>query len=57
MLDSERTFKISLCLQLFAFKEFCMEVRLSNIFKITRVTKLTKAVLESFYRVLQVTSK
>ena len=46
MLDSERTFKIKegyvgqfskFCLrqQLCAFKEFCMETRLSNIFKTT----------------------
>ena len=63
MLDSERTFKIRyghvgqfpkfrLHQQLLAFKEFCMEKR-SNIFKATNVTKLTKAVLKSSYRVLQ----
>ena len=34
-----------------------METRLSNIFKTTNVTKLTKVILESSYRVLQVTSK
>ena len=34
-----------------------METRLSNIFKTTNVTKLTKVILESFYGVLQVTSK
>ena len=30
-----------------------MEMRLSNIFKTTNVTKLTKTVLKSSYRVLQ----
>ena len=34
-----------------------METRLSNIFKTTNVTNLTKVILESFYRVLQVISK
>ena len=34
-----------------------METRLSNIFKTTNVTNLTKVILESSYRVLQVTSK
>ena len=43
--------------QLFAFKEFCMEKRLSNIFKTTNITKLTKAILKSSYGVLQNTSK
>ena len=43
---------------LFVFKEFCREMRLSNIFKTTSVTKLTKPILESCYRVLlNVTSK
>ena len=68
MLDSERTFKIKIrtvgqfskfCLrqQLCAFKEFCMETRLFNIFKTTNVTNLTNVIQESYYRVLQVTSK
>ena len=64
MLNSERIFKIkvrfskfSLRQQLFAFKEFCMETRLPNIFKTTNVTNLTKVIQESSYRVLQVTSK
>ena len=68
MLDSERTFKIkvrsleqlSKCYlrqQLFAFKEFCMETRLSNIFKTTKVTNLAKVFQESPYRILQVTFK
>ena len=68
MLDSERTFKIKvrLCLtvfkillrqQLFAFKDFCMEMRLSNIFKSTSVTNLAKIIQESSYRVAQVKSK
>ena len=34
-----------------------METRLSNIFKTTNVTESTKAILESSYRVLQVTLK
>ena len=38
-------------------KSFFMEMRLSNIFKTTNVPKLTKAILESSYRVLQVTYK
>ena len=68
MLDSERTFKIKvklrrsvseicLCQQLCAFKEFCMETRLPNIFKTTNVTNLTKVIQQNSYRVLQVTSK
>ena len=68
MLDSERTFKIKVrllgqfskfCLrqQLRAFKEFCMETRLSNIFKSTNVRNLTKVIQQNSYRVLQVTSK
>ena len=39
--------------QLCIFKEFCMEKKLSNIFKTTSVTKLTKAILKSSYRVQQ----
>ena len=34
-----------------------MEARFSNILKATNVTKLTKVILESCYRVLQVTCK
>ena len=59
MLDSERTFEIKVrsrwtmkfCLhqQLFTFKEFCMENRLSNILKTINVTKLTKAILKGSY--------
>ena len=52
-INSERTFEIKerlrwtvskFCLrqQLFAFKEFRMETRLSNVFKTTNVTNLTK---------------
>ena len=62
MLDSERTFKkkvwsrwtvfkIWLRQQLFAFKEFCWKRDCPNI------TKLTKAIQKSPYKVLQVTSK
>ena len=68
MLDSKRTFIISVnsswtilkFLLTLAFKElksFFMETRFSNIFKTTNVPKLIKAILESSYRVLQVTSK
>ena len=39
--------------QLSVFKEFCIEKKLSNIFKTTNVTKLTKAILKSSYRVQQ----
>ena len=38
-------------------KSFCMETRLSNIFKTTNVTNLTKVIQEISYRVLQVTFK
>ena len=34
-----------------------MESRLSNVFKTTTVTSMTKVILESYYRVLQVTCK
>ena len=37
--------------------EFCMETRLSNIFKTTNVTNLAKVVQKSSYRLLNVTSK
>ena len=68
MVDFERKFKlkarcgwtvleISLTSAVIAFTEFYMEERLSNIFKTRNVTKLTKAILKSPYRVLQVTSK
>ena len=68
MLDSERTFKIKVSLlgqfskfclrqQLCTFKEFCMKTRLSNIFKTTNVTNLTKVIKQKSYRFLQVTSK
>ena len=43
--------------ELCAFKEFCVEMRLSNIFKTINVKKLTMAILESSYGVLQVTSE
>ena len=33
-----------------------MEKRLSNIFETTKFTKLTKSILKSYYRVLQVTN-
>ena len=49
--------KFCLHQQLFAFKEFCMETRLFNIIKTTNLTKLTKVILESSYRVVKVISK
>ena len=49
--------KFCLRQQLFAFKEFCMEKRLSSIFKTKNATKLTNTILKSSYRVLQVTYK
>ena len=49
--------KFCLRQQLFTFKNICMEIRLSNTFKTTSVTKLTKVILESSYRVLQATFK
>ena len=65
MLDSERTFKVKVRFRWTVFeislpsaiKEFCMETRLSNIFKTINVTNLSKVIQESSYRVLQVTSK
>ena len=44
--------KFCLCQQLFAFKRFCMETRLSNILKNTNATKFTKTVPESTYKVV-----
>ena len=49
--------KFGLLQQLFAFKEFCVKTRLSNIFKTINVTTLTKAILKSSYIVLHITSK
>ena len=49
--------KFRLRQELFAFKELYMETRLSNIFKTTNVTNLTKVILERPYKVLQVTFK
>ena len=63
MLNYERTFKIKVRSPWTALKilitsaVICMETRLSNIFKNTNLTKLTKAILESSYRVLKLTSK
>ena len=44
--------KFCLCQQLFAFKRFCMETRLSNILKTTNATKFIKTILESTYKVV-----
>ena len=49
--------KFCLDQQLFAFTEFFKKTRLSNLFYTANVTKLTKVILESTYRVLQVKSK
>ena len=63
MLDIERTFKEKIRLGWTVFEILltsaiiCMETRLSNIFKTTKVTNLTKVILESSYKVLQVTCK
>ena len=68
MLHPDRTFKIKLRSRWIVFeimltsaviyiKAFCMETRLPNILKTTKVTKLTKTILEKSYRVLQVISK
>ena len=46
--------KFCLRQQLFAFKEFCIEMRLPNIIKTTDVTNFTKAILKSSYIVLKV---
>ena len=35
------------------FKEFCIEKKLSNIFKTTNIAKLTKVILKSSYRIRQ----
>ena len=67
MLDSERTIKrkvrsrstvsnVRLRQQLFGFNKFWMETRLPNIFKTTNVTKSIKTILESPYKVLQITT-
>ena len=64
MLDSERTYKIKvrlgwtvleICLRqhLCAFKEFCMETRLSNIFKTTNARIWPRSfnkTLKEFYK-------
>ena len=39
------------------FIEFCMENKLPNILKTRNITTLTKVILKSSYRVLQITSK
>ena len=44
--------KFCLCQQLFAFKRFCMETRLSNILKNTNATKFIKTIPESTYKVV-----
>ena len=48
--------KFRLPQQWFAFDGFCMETRLSSIFKTTNIIKLTDTILKSYYRVFQVTS-
>ena len=64
MLHSRRTFKkrkdyvrrfLKFCLrqQLFAFKEFCMETRLFNIFKTTNVAIFYVRSMEEIFRYLK----
>ena len=68
MLDFEQRFKIMvtsrwtvseilLTSAIIAFKVFCIETRMSNIFRTKNVTKLTEAILERCYRVLVVKCK
>ena len=59
MLDTERTFKIKVRSPWKVFEiflTFCTEKRLSNFLKTTNFTKLTKAILERSFKVLQVAS-
>ena len=49
--------KFCLHQQLFAFKVFCIETRMSSIFRTINVTKLTEPILERSYRVLVVKCK
>ena len=65
MQDSERTYKRKVISRGAVFKSFpnvssylhLKSFRFFNIFKSTNVTKLSKAILEISYTVLQVTSK
>ena len=52
MRSSWTVLQILLMQQLFAFKRFCMEMRLSNILKTTNATKFIKNILESTYKVV-----
>ena len=52
MRSSWTVLQILLMQQLFAFKRFCMEMRLSNILKTTNATKFIKTILESTYKVV-----
>ena len=45
-------FQILPCQQLFAFKKYCMETKLYNIFKNKNTTNLTEPILKSSYKVL-----
>ena len=45
-------FKFCLCQQLFAFKRFCMETRLSNILKTTNIKKFIKTNLKRTCKVV-----
>ena len=52
MRSSWTVLQILLMQQLFAFKRFCMEMRLSNILKTTNATKFIKTILQSTYKVV-----
>ena len=56
MRSSWTVLQILLMQQLFAFKRFCMEMRLSNILKTTNATKFIKTILESTYKAVLGTS-
>ena len=45
-------FQFCLGQQLFPFKRFCIETRLSNILKITNAAMFIKTILESNYKVV-----
>ena len=56
MRSSWTVLQILLMQQLFTFKRFCMEMRLSNILKTTNATKFIKTILESTYKAVLGTS-
>ena len=52
MRSRQTVFQFCLCHQLFSFKRFCMETRLSNILKTTNATKFIKTILKRTYKVV-----